>query len=603
MVRDVVHVLPSWKCLRRLTVSMCVCAPLLLSGCMQFQHSAALTRYRQAHLRQGQETRAEREEPHAERGGSNTAQPAQPANQRLKPVAAGHADGTSAKPSVQQAVWQTNDPSPGQGVTPIPTQDPSNVPTLRPVANGVISAAGRMAQPARAPVTQLPASEPVASTPPIPIPEHPAEPEKPTVLPVSLDTVFHLAEEQNLQIGMVREKLRQAYAEKNLAAARWLPDLWVGTAYYRHEGGIQDFPGELIRSSTGAQFAGMEMNSQFDIRQYAYERINAQRAVWQQKGELVKVTTDTTLEAASTYIDLLTARHGEAIAHEMEKDLSALLKRAEKLASTEPAARVEVSRIRSELMGQQAVLAKLHQQAEAAAAKLAYLLGVDPCCELIPIDAKLIPLELVDAGPATCELVAQALQNGPGVQEMEGLLGLINDAMERARGVARFMPVFGVRMAEGGFGAGPDATMNWDNRFDLGLQARWNLTEYLTARNRRMVALSQMQQAQLAYQDLRLKLTSGVHATRAEIHGNREQIRLGQKQIDDARIAQKLSFDRLNNNLPGSSHSEVLMAIRTVGLAQVNYLTAVNAYDKAQIRLMLLLGANAPACRTVTWQD
>src|SRR5262249_37541858 len=106
-----------------------------------------------------------------------------------------------------------------------------------------------------------------------------------------------------------------------------------------------------------------------------------------------------------------------------------------------------------------------------------------------------------------------------------------------------------------------------------------------------------MQQAHLAYQDLRAKLTAGVQASRAEIQGGRQQIRLGRQQIDDSKRAHNMSFDRVKLNVQGDSHSEVLLAIRGVGLAQLNYLTAINSYDKAQVRLMVLLGPSAPECR------
>ena len=78
-----------------------------------------------------------------------------------------------------------------------------------------------------------------------------------------------------------------------------------GTAYYRwHEGGIQDFDGQFIHSSYGSLFAGLEMRGKLDLRETAYQRIDAERKVWQQKGELSKLTSETLLDAAGTYVDL-----------------------------------------------------------------------------------------------------------------------------------------------------------------------------------------------------------------------------------------------------------------------------------------------------------
>jgi outer membrane protein TolC len=437
------------------------------------------------------------------------------------------------------------------------------------------------------PIMPNPTSKPPAEL------SHPAT--TATVLPLGLDTVLRLAEEQNSQIALARERVREAYAEQDVAAARWLPDVYAGTAFYRHEGGIQNEDGTLTHSSTSALFAGMEIDSKLDIKELAYQKVNAQRKLWQQKGDLSRVTSETLLDAASTYIDLLTARTGESIGAGLEKNLRNLLDRAKALASVEPSARLEVSRIQAELDAQRQTNVRLHSQTVAAAAKLIYLLGLDPSTQILPTDRRLVPIDLVDASPPTSDLVAQALAKGPGVQEMEGLLALIQDSVERSQGAGKYLPIFEVRMAEGAYGAGPGDQMSWDNRWDLGLQARWNLTEFLTQKDRRRVAQARIQQAHLAYQDLRGKLTAGVQEGRASILSGREQIHLGEAQVSDASQAMDLSEKRLKENPQPTSYSESLLAHGAVARAQLNYLSALSAYNKAQIRLMVLLGPEA--CR------
>jgi outer membrane protein TolC len=412
-------------------------------------------------------------------------------------------------------------------------------------------------------------------------------------LPIGLDTVLRLAEEQNPQIAIARERVREAFAEKDVAASKWLPDVYLGMAYYRHEGGIQNEDGTLTHSSFGSLFGGMEVDGRLDIRDVAYQQVNAQRKVWQQKGELSRVTSETLLDAANTYVDLLTARTGEAIAHDLEAKLRGLLERAQKLASAEPVARVEVARIQAALDAEQQAVVKLRGQAAAAAAKLIYLLGLDPCAELVPVDSRLVAFDLVDATPPTCDLVAQALANGPGVREMEGLLTLIQDSIARSQGASQYLPIFEVRMAEGAFGAGPGDSLTWDNRWDLGLQARWNLTEAVTARDRRRVTASKVQQLHLNYQDLRGKLTAGVQEARGTILSGRDQIPLAEAQVSDSRRAYELSDERLRLVPQSSSYSESLLSIDAMARAQLAYLNAISSYDKAQLRLMVLLGPSA----------
>ena len=442
---------------------------------------------------------------------------------------------------------------------------------------------------------QLPATVPAPPAeirPPAPA-QLPAEtPVAAKVLPISLDTVLRLAEDQNAQVGQARERLREAYAERDVAKAAWLPNLYVGTAFYRHEGGIQNEDGTLTHSSTGAMFAGLEIDGKLDIREVAFQQINAQRQVWQQKGELSRVTSETLLEAANTYIDLLTARAAEAITLEMAQKFEDLRKRAQNAADVERLAKVEVFRIQSELDGQRQAIAKLRSQAAGAAAKLAYLLGLDPCTQLVPVDTRLIAFDLVDVAPPTCELVSQALTNGPGVREIEGLLNLIQKSMERAKGPGQFLPTLEMHMAEGGFGAGPGDNLTWDNRWDLALQARWNLTPLVTAKDRQRAANAKLQQVHLAYQDLRGKLTAGVQEARETILSGKQEMELSAGQIKNAEEAYTLSDQRLRETAgQGTSYSEVLLAVGSIARAKGNYLSVISTYDKAQLRLLVLLGA------------
>src|SRR5262249_14372607 len=156
-------------------------------------------------------------------------------------------------------------------------------------------------------------------------------------------------------------------------------------------------------------------------------------------------------------------------------------------------------------------------------AKLAYLLGIDPGAELVLMEDQFAPFHMTDPRTPVNDLVAQALSSGPGVREMEGLLNLIHEANERNKGMARFMPTFDLRVAEGVWGGGPGSRSDWDNRFDMLLQARWNLTDALTRFDRQRVTQSKIQQAHLNYNDIRGRLTLGVQEAHEAIQSGVEQ--------------------------------------------------------------------------------
>src|SRR6266404_2800484 len=103
-------------------------------------------------------------------------------------------------------------------------------------------------------------------------------------LTVSLDAVMQLADEKNPQIAVARAKVASAFAEKELATKNWIPDIYIGVGYWRHEGGIQLQQGPLITSSTGAFEAGPQINATYNPRDRAYKQLMAARQVWQSHG-------------------------------------------------------------------------------------------------------------------------------------------------------------------------------------------------------------------------------------------------------------------------------------------------------------------------------
>jgi outer membrane protein TolC len=416
---------------------------------------------------------------------------------------------------------------------------------------------------------------------------------EPKVLPISLDTVLRLAEEQNPQLAVARERLNQAGLEQKVAESAWVPNLYVGSAYYRHEGGIQNEDGRLTHSSFGTLLDGMEVVGSFDLKEIAFKRVNAERQLWQQKGEVRRASNEMLLDAAGTYIDFLTARTGEVVLAELAQFDQRLLKYTEDVAKGEPGARVQLFAVQGTVLGHQQAVAKIHQQGDAAVAKLAYVLGLGPCHDLTPLDKGLRPFELVDASPPCCDLVARAVTNGPGVHELEGLLATIQAGMDEAKGPKSLLPIFEVRTLESAFGAGPGHRTTWDNRWDLGLAARWNVTEFLSGRDRLRIAESGLRQASLSLQDLRARLASGVQEAQQAILSGREQIALAEEQVKKARDAYELSWKRLQEHVMDSSAGEVLQAIRGIEAAQFNKLQIIRDYDKAQLRLLLLLDGSS----------
>jgi outer membrane protein TolC len=433
---------------------------------------------------------------------------------------------------------------------------------------------------------EAPAADTLPPVGPILPPKPPAK-----VVPITLDTVFRVAEQQNPKVRLAREKVNGACADEQVAQYAWLPHLYAGPSYWRHEGGIQNPDGTFVHSSNGAGWGGTEIVGQFDVHEIAYQRVQACREVWQNKTELSQVTSQQLLDATQTYIDLLAARSGELVSRRLHDRLEELLNKVKKRKELATPSQREF--IEAEIEDERQRVEKMKEAARNAAAKLVYLLGLDPCTELEPADPALLPLDLIDVHAPTCDLVAKALVNGPGVHELEGMLAMLHHSMEQAQGPSKFLPVLEMRMGEGIFGAGPGAENTWDNRFDLGLQARWDLSNLVTGKQRLRSAESKLHQVHLDYDDLRGRLAEGVQEAQDTALSSQAQIPLGQRQIEHARKADEVLQKQLDAFEPANAmllFTDALRAVQALRAAEFNVLGAISSFDKAQLRLILLLG-------------
>jgi len=206
------------------------------------------------------------------------------------------------------------------------------------------------------------------------------------------------------------------------------------------------------------------------------------------------------------------------------------------------------------------------------------------------ITDRLVALDLVDLRVPPDTLVGMALSNGPGIRELQGLLLLIEDARAKASGPARLLPILELRVAEGVFGAGPGDGMRWDNRMEAMFGAKWNLTDLFTSKPRGAIAQAKEQQAYLTYEDLRGKLTMGVHESRDAITTGRQQIDFGEKQRKSAESAYSLSLDLIERKIEGASVPSVLFAVKSLSAAEFDLIRAIRGYDQAQLRLLVLTG-------------
>lgn len=446
-----------------------------------------------------------------------------------------------------------------------------------------------------APAKQEAAKSPAENLPPPELTKNVPHSAAKRVVPITLDAVLHAAEDQNFQVAQAREKLQEAYSDKYLADKGWIPDVNVGLGYNRHEGAIQNFRGQFLNSSFGSVYApGLDVCAKLDMAQLTYEKLKAEQKVWQQEGEVSRLTSETLIEAAGAYIDLLAARESEAIGRRLEAMERDVLTYAEKTAKNEKSFQWLVETVRTAVRGREHAIIAAKQQGDAAAARLGYLLGMAPDVLLVPAETTLLPVKMIDAGLPTEALVAQAMAVGPGVRELEEVLAVIQRGIDAASGCGRFMPVVELHMGESLFGAGPGSSLTFGNRWDMCLGFRWNLSQLCTAQEKMNKTHAQQAQAEFSYKDLKGKLALGVQESQQVILSAQAQLGVSAEQLKNAKESHRVTNLRLKEQVMGSSPLEVLNSIRGVESAEYNTLNALRAHNRAQVRLLFLTGVGKP---------
>src|SRR5438045_1363681 len=79
----------------------------------------------------------------------------------------------------------------------------------------------------------------------------------PGEFPIDLGTALRLAGAENPELLLARQRVVEATALRQLAAAQLLPNLNVGSNYNLHRGVLQDSGGNLLRVDRDALYVGL----------------------------------------------------------------------------------------------------------------------------------------------------------------------------------------------------------------------------------------------------------------------------------------------------------------------------------------------------------
>ncbi|HKB40901.1 MAG TPA: TolC family protein, partial [Gemmataceae bacterium] len=293
-----------------------------------------------------------------------------------------------------------------------------------------------------------------------------------TVKPIDLGSALRLAGVQNPEILQARERVTEAVALRQLAAAQLLPTINAGTNVDVHQGVLQQSNGNILKVNRDSLYLGLGANAVGagtvnipgivlvgNAAEIIYGGLVARQVVRQREFESVAVGNTVLLRVASGYLDLLQAEGRRALAIQTRNESREVARITADFARIQQGRKADADRAATDLDQRNADVLEAENAVLLASARLAELLGLDPSIRLHAIDGWVVPAPIVPDPVPLPELLAIALTQRP---ELAARQAAIQAALLRLREakLLPFSPNLILGFSAGTFGGGSNLVSN-----------------------------------------------------------------------------------------------------------------------------------------------
>jgi outer membrane protein TolC len=447
------------------------------------------------------------------------------------------------------------------------------------------------------------------ATPPVPF-ARPAPVPGDRPLPINLPTALGLANARAIDIAFASQRIQIAAAELERAKVLWLPTVYLGADYYRHDGQIQDTPGNIIGTSKSSFIAGAGPSAVFAFADAIFAPLATRQVVRAREASLQAATNDTLLTVAETYFNVQQARGELAGAEDAAGRARELVRRAEALSTNGLAPPVEAVRARTELGDRVQDVETAREHWRVASAELARVLRLDASALVEPLEPPQLRVTLVALDRPVDDLIPVALTNRPELAAQQALIQATLQRLRQER-IRPLVPsvlirgastgIFGT-LAGGYFGGGTNNNLsNFGARGDFDVQLLWEF-QNLGFGNHALVK-ERRAENQLAVLDLfrtQDRVAAEVAQAYAQAQSAARRAKEAESQVRDALDSVDKNFEGLSQTKQAGNlillvirPQEVVAAVQALQRAYSRYYVAVADYNRAQYRLYRAMGQPA----------
>jgi outer membrane protein TolC len=452
----------------------------------------------------------------------------------------------------------------------------------------------------------LPAPRPLPATP---VPALAAD-DRP--LPIDLPTALRLAGVRPLDIAAATQQIQIAAAQLRGAQVLWLPTLYVGTDYARHDGQVQDTTGDVAGNSHSAFLLGAGPSAVFAMSDAIFAPLAARQELQARRAAMQTARNDSLLAVAEAYFNVQQARGQLAAAEQVTRLTEEMVRRARDLVPSGLVPELEVVRAKAAAAASRQTVQTARERWRVTSADLVRVLRLDPSTVVVPREPPQLRITLWPLDQPVDDLIRIGLTNRP---ELATRQALVRATLERLRQekIRPLIPSVLLRgfstpvtgtLAGGLYGGGPNGDLsNFGARADFDLQFLWELRN-LGLGNQALVQQRRAEQLAAAVELFRTQDRVAAEVAQAFAQARSAAARLG-----DAEAELREATDSANKNLQALGQTktagnililvvrplEVILAVQALGQAYTDYYSAVADYDRAQFRLYHALGQPAQA--------
>jgi outer membrane protein TolC len=439
------------------------------------------------------------------------------------------------------------------------------------------------------------------------------------VAPIDLASALQLAGVQNPELLLARERVVEAAAQRQLAAAQFLPTINLGTNFDNHNGPLQRSTGEITKVNRGALYLGLGANAigagtvnipglvfNQNLSEIVYRTLVSRQVVRQREFASVAARNDVLLRVATAYVELLRAEGRRAIAVQNRDEIQEVARITANFAKAGQGRQADADRAATELEQRNGEVSRAEGDVLTASARLCQLLDLDPSVRLHATDGWVVPAPIVPDPIPLTELIAVALTQRPELKERQATVQAALLYLQGAR-LLPFSPNVILGYSAGTFGGGSnlasngilqaDGTVLRQPRFDsFGERQDFDAVVFWSVRNLGVgnVALVRLARSNLRADQLREievldRVRAEVAAAHARTHARYAQIATAERAVQSGGKAFEEDLKRTKDPKLGLP-IEVLDSQRLVGRGRYAYLDAISDYNVAQIELYVALG-------------